>query len=460
MIGFRRSPEVGVGTGVAVTAVGAQALSGVSNFGVQLGLALTLSPARFGAVTVGFSVYYFVLSLLRALFGDPLVALSRLEDGSECSRSRRADALWVALIRRLLTIAVGAMVPMVILAVVFGSVRAELGWLALTMPGLLLQDGYRYWCWGRARPGLVLALDGVWVAGSGLLALILVAIDGLGSMSGMRVLVTWTIGGIVSAAVGRGMQARLRSGTGPDGLAALGMSAGDREATRSLGTSQAILAVDANGLPVAVALAAGPTVSGALRAAALPFMPMTTVIGALRMLVLPALRRAANGVDLGPTVAKVTAAAAAIAVTSAVATLALLSIVPTRWLGPTGELVRPWFAAAAVIVAARMITLPLSDVLSLGADQARVVRYRLGTTLLDWIATLTGALVAGVGGAIGARAMTAVLAVGFWSAAVAQAVHRSPPASGSPQGSGQSQSCLEFRPLAETSPEVEEIVSS
>ena len=94
----RRSRAFGIASGErarnAVLAIGAQALSGLSNFGVQVALALTLAPARFGALVVGFAVYYFALALVRAFVGDPLVALGREDRPRAGASGWRGDALW------------------------------------------------------------------------------------------------------------------------------------------------------------------------------------------------------------------------------------------------------------------------------------------------------------------------------------------------------------------------------
>lgn len=420
------SSDLGVGPSHLAVAIGAQGLSGLSNVGVQLALALTVVPDRFGALVVGFAVYYFALALVRATVGDPMVALGQQDRRAWSDDGWRGDVLWEALRRRVLLIAAGAFAVLVGLSVVLAPVRAELTVLAFALPALLLQDGFRSWCWAQSRPGLVIVLDGAWVATSTLLAGVCVIAVGISRLAGWQLLLAWVAGGAASALLGWGMRLRTiraeRPASGCEAHRLDDLSGHEEATTRSLGRSQALLAVDANGLPVAVALLAGTTTSGGMRAAALPFMPVVTIIGALRMLTLPRLHRANTEGHVGRTTVRLTATTAATATTSTCLILAALAAVPNGWLGPTGRLVEPWFAAGAVIVAARMITMPLSDALSLGVDRQRALRIRVATTALDWTATLSAGFVGGLSAAMQARTVTALLALVAWIAAVAEAL--------------------------------------
>lgn len=410
----------------AIVAVGAQGLSSASNFGVQVGLAVTLEPSDFGSLVVGFAVYYLALAMVRALVGDPLVALARTSSGAGPGRSWRGDLLWVELRSRLAMIAAAATVLLTGLAVVVEPVRLELGLLAVAVPGLLAQDGLRARCWARSRVGLVLALDGGWVATTLAAGGVIVWVVGA-SASGSTILIAWLIGGLVSALVGWPL---VRTGERVEAAGRKVDTAADLNdeewaATRSLGLSQALLAADSNGLPVATAAVAGPGISGGIRAAALPFMPLATVVGALRLLMLPVLRRAVVAGHGPTTTMKATGATTVIVATMAGSTLVLLSMTPDDWLGSTGQLARPWFSLAAIVVAARLIALPLADSLSLSNEQSgRVVALRLGTTMMDWAATLTGAVVGGLAGAMQARTAAAVLALMVWVVAVIEASRR------------------------------------
>lgn len=405
-----------------VWSVGAQLLSSLSNFALQMGLVLTLSTGGFGSMVVGLSVYYLTLALGRAWVGDPLIALSQ----SVGSQSVGSGLSWSLGRERLLRLAFGGAVVLVLFSVVASAVRFELLLLACAMPLLLMQDGYRFLAWARRRPQIVVALDGLWVGAA------LAVITGFWIVAGEPptarwILVSWLIGGVVScgagagtAATGSGPAARVPSVMHPHGDADL--SDGEREASTALARSQALLAVDAAGQPAAVAAVAGATVTAGIRAATLPFAPLTSILSAIRILVLPVLRQAVIDGHVRATIVKVVGLFAAVGAALAAASLALVMALPASWLGETGELVRPWYPLMALIVVVRMVSLPLSDVLSLGAGSDRVVTLRLGTAAIDWAAVLVGAISIGLAGAITARAVAAVITIAWWSTAVVHAV--------------------------------------
>ncbi len=407
-----------------MVSVAAQGLSSASNLVVQAGLALTLAPAAFGSLVVGFSIYYFALALVRALVGDPLVALAGPESLADRGGDRRTDAdcavevVWRRIRGRL--VAIGALAAALIgaIAIGIGSVRAELAFLAAAVPILLTQDAYRYLAWARSRPGVVLVLDGVWVVSSLSLVLVTVLGSGASAVTARLILVAWCGGGIVSVLLARRLLS-LPTRIGPR------PSDNDRQTVghphdlaRSLSWTQAILAVDANGLPIVVAALAGATVSGGLRAVTLPFMPVATVVVALRVLALPRLQAAANAGRGRLVAGRVALVFAAIGIGASAVTLGLLSFMPERWLGPSGRLVEPWFALGAVIVVGRLINLPLSDVLALGAARGRAMACRLGASILGWAATIGGALLFGLHGAITAWAGASIISIVVWAMAV------------------------------------------
>jgi hypothetical protein len=327
-------------------------------------------------------------------------------------------------------------------------VRFELLLLAVASPVLLLQDGYRYLLWARGQPHRLVVMDGLWLGVFGAaVAAAAVTTGGSDPVSAPAVVGAWVGGGLVSAAAGpllhRGQVptagwpdrppwpgAAARTALGPRGPAeapvrpAGRLTAAEGRVVRSLGRSQTILALDANGLPALVAVVAGSTVTGGLRAATVPFLPMVSILGAIRVLTLPVLRRSVVDAHPAQTVGKVLGLYAVVAGAIAAAGLGLVYTVPPAWLGEAGQLARPWYPLAAVVVAARMLSLPLADVLSLGAGPELAVRCRAATTALDWLATAGGAASFGLPGAIAAKAAALLVAIAIWLAATARALAR------------------------------------
>ncbi len=414
--------------------VAAQGLASASNFGVQFGLVLTMSAQRFGSLVVGFAVFYLALALGRAWAGDPLVAMA--------DSPADVAGLWPMLRRRLIVLGSAATLLVLLWSALAEGVRLELAILAVGMPALLLQDGHRYRAWALQRFPRVVGLDACWLATSIAVVGAVVVVNGRSAVNGRVVMLAWVAGGVVAWQLARLLTVQRPSTLGADEAAwdeavqAAGDEAdetdetdetdeaGDDEgrqrqaASRRLSVQQAILAVDANGLPVAVAAAANATVTAAVRAVVLPFAPMTSVLAGLRVLVLPVLRDAARRGHVRATIVKVSALYSGVAVAIAVATLAALAVVPNAWLGESGELVRAWFPLGAVVVASRMIGLPLADVLSLGPAPVRVARIRIATSGLDWSSTLIGAVAFGMEGAIFGRAGAGVASLAIWASMV------------------------------------------
>ncbi|MEL7157850.1 MAG: hypothetical protein AAFN30_14825, partial [Actinomycetota bacterium] len=122
--------------------VGGHVLSSGSNLVLQIGVALSFTPSRFGTLVVALSLYYFALAMGRATVGDPLVAAAEPDDGAA------TGARWTQGAGRLLAIGAAAGAALAVLAAVGGG---ELRWLllavAVSVPALLVQDGYRYLAW-------------------------------------------------------------------------------------------------------------------------------------------------------------------------------------------------------------------------------------------------------------------------------------------------------------------------
>ncbi|MEL7157007.1 MAG: hypothetical protein AAFN30_10450, partial [Actinomycetota bacterium] len=266
----------------------------------------------------------------------------------------------------------------------------------------------------EGRPGVVVALDGLWLAAvvAGTLA------GAVGSRSagglastGTVVVLAWLAGGWASALLGH----RLLRPSLPGTVSAAGAAIEGLDRHRSLSASQILLAIDSQALPSAVAALAGPAAGGGMRAGVLPFLPLSTALGALRVLALPRLRSRARSGGLGRATAAVAVGFAAIAFGLSVPILLLLATVPDAWLGPTGRMVAPWFPAGAAIVAGRMVGLVPADAVALGAGPTVAVRHRLLTSALDWAAALGALALWGLGPAFWARAGAVWCGVAWWS---------------------------------------------
>jgi O-antigen/teichoic acid export membrane protein len=134
-----------------------QALSSLTNFALGILVARTVSTAELGAFALAFATYAIWLNVSRALAAQPLVVrFSGVAEQTwhEATAASQGVCLWVGL--------AGAATCGLIAAVSEGPVRAAFLALAIGLPGLLVQDGWRYafFAAGRGRDAFV--NDGVW----------------------------------------------------------------------------------------------------------------------------------------------------------------------------------------------------------------------------------------------------------------------------------------------------------
>lgn len=136
-----------------------QGVSSITNFALVFLVAHSLKADGFGAFSLAYATYAFALNVSRSVASYPLqVRFS----GAEISQWRRAVASssGTALI-------VGFASGIMVLAasvVMTGSSRSSFTALGLTLPGLLLQDSWRYAFFVLSRGGRAFLNDAVWAA--------------------------------------------------------------------------------------------------------------------------------------------------------------------------------------------------------------------------------------------------------------------------------------------------------
>ncbi len=177
-----------------------QAVSSLTNFEVSLYVARSLGAAQFGAFSLAYVTYAFVLNASRGLATDPLLVRF---SGVELPAWRRAVTSCTG---TALAVGMVAGVSMLGAAVLLhGTSRVAFIAIGLTMPGLMLQDSWRY-AFCRARPSSQAFLnDAIWalVMVPGLLALRLT-----GKESVFWFILVWGSAATVAAVVGP-LQARV-----------------------------------------------------------------------------------------------------------------------------------------------------------------------------------------------------------------------------------------------------------
>jgi len=136
-----------------------QAVSSLTNVAVSLYVVHSLGAAQFGAFSLAYVTYGFALNASRGLSTDPLMVRFSGVSVRAWRRGVRGStgtAIAVGLVTGIVTL---------VAAVLFGGVigAAFLG-LGLTLPGLMLQDSWRFSFFAAGRGGQAFLNDCVWGA--------------------------------------------------------------------------------------------------------------------------------------------------------------------------------------------------------------------------------------------------------------------------------------------------------
>ncbi len=134
-----------------------QAMSSLSNFAVSIYVARTLGARQFGAFSLCYATYSFALNASRGLATDPLMIRF---SGTDLPTWRRAVANCTGT-ALMVGLAAGACV-LAAAAVLDGTARGAFLALGLTLPGLLLQDSWRYSFFALGRGSQAFLNDTVW----------------------------------------------------------------------------------------------------------------------------------------------------------------------------------------------------------------------------------------------------------------------------------------------------------
>jgi O-antigen/teichoic acid export membrane protein len=134
-----------------------QALSSLTNFGLSVLVLRKLEPAEFGAFSVTLLCYYLALNLCRAVAGEPhVVRYSHVakEESDIATSSSTGLALVLGLLGGAILYGVSFLIP--------SHVGDALRTLAPVLPGLLLQDSWRYCFFSAGKPAKAFVNDLIW----------------------------------------------------------------------------------------------------------------------------------------------------------------------------------------------------------------------------------------------------------------------------------------------------------
>jgi O-antigen/teichoic acid export membrane protein len=376
-----------------------QMLSSGSNFALSAFVAANVTAAAFGAFTLAYAVYGVCVALSCGLASIPLVVRYSAAAPARFRAATRASvgtALAVGAVSGILCLALTAIAG----PAVAGPLRA----LAVSLPGLLVQDAWRYSFVTGGQPAKAAANDGFWV----LLQFIGIAILlALGGVSAVSMVLVW--GGSASAAALVGCS---QSRAVPSPRETPTWLREQRSLTWRYGLEAV---VQRSGPWVALALVgavAGVRVVGALRGALL------LIGGPLNLLFLGAtfvfvsegvrlLHRAPG--RLPPAMRRLGVAAAGAAAAWCIVVLLLPDAVGTRVLGATWHQARPLLPPLALLMIALGASLGYTQgMLALGAAR-RSLFTQLAGLAVELPSMAGGAALAGARGAALATGLTGVL---------------------------------------------------
>ena len=137
-----------------------QAMSSISNFAVNIFIARSLGAAQYGAFALAYVTYGFALNASRGLGTDPLLVRF---SATPFPTWRRAVASCTGT-ATVVGLAIGACV--LVAGVLFNRTNGTIGMafiaLGLTMPGLLLQDSWRFSFFALGRGSQAFLNDTIW----------------------------------------------------------------------------------------------------------------------------------------------------------------------------------------------------------------------------------------------------------------------------------------------------------
>ena len=177
-----------------------QAVSSITNFAVTIYVARALGATQLGAFSLAYVTYGFLLNASRGLATDPLLVRFSNKDVSTWRRavaSCTGTAVVVGLAAGVCALAAAGLLH--------GTARAAFLALGLTLPGLLLQDSWRFAFFALGRGKQAFLNDLVWAV---VMVPALYVVNRTGHADAFSFVFVWGAAAAVAAAVGP-LQARV-----------------------------------------------------------------------------------------------------------------------------------------------------------------------------------------------------------------------------------------------------------
>lgn len=356
-----------------------QALSSLTNAALSILVAREVTSEAFGAFAVVLLTFSFAIGTMRAVVTDPLVIRF---SGADHERWRRATA---ATAGAALLLGAGVGVVLVGVALLLGApVGPALLALGLVLPGLLVQDAWRFGFFAAGRPAAATLNDLTWAVLQ-LLAIALLIVTDRADVVALTL--AWGLSAVGAAAVGCWQVRAL-----PDLRGGVRWFRQHLDLSTRLGTDYVVNMGAVNLATYLIGAIAGLVAVGALRAAQVLLGPLQLAFAAFTALVLPMMAsRAARG--RAPRGLALATSAVAGAVASLWLTLLLLlpDAVGTQLLGDS------WQGARSVLLPTGLVLVAVA--LSTGAALGFKAIGRPGMLVRVTAVQAPLILLLGVGGA-------------------------------------------------------------
>jgi O-antigen/teichoic acid export membrane protein len=384
-----------------------QALSSITNFAIGIVVVRLFGVRAFGVFSLAFTTYTVALNLSRGLATDPLVIR---HSGTEPAawRLATAEAAGAALVVGMVAGVVCVSVGTLFRRTLEPSLAEALVALGVTLPGLLVQDAWRFAFFAAGRAGQAFLNDLVWtlcelvvfafvisVGVTGVTPLVL-AWGGAASVAGVVGVLqarVWPRPALVGRWVGRHWELGWR-------YVMENLSTGAEYQLRAYGTG---------------AIAGLQTV-GALRAAELMLGPLRVILFGVELVALPdAVRIARRSAHrLIRTCRLVGGGLAGITMLWGGLMLLLPDRVGVAILGSSWALTQPLLLPVTIFAAGIGLTTGASVGLRALAAARRSLRARMVSSLIRLLGALAGAAAAGAVGAAWGLAGGSTIAVAVW----------------------------------------------
>ncbi len=381
-----------------------QVFSSLTNFALGLVVARTVPISEFGAFGLAFAAYLLAVNMTRAFPMQPL-AIRYSATAADDWRRGSAAALGTVLFAGL---AVGlGFIPLGLL--LGGTMGPAFVALGLTLPGLLLQDGWRSAFFAAGKGSKAFQNDLVWACtlfpGLGLIA-------AAGQTSIFWLTLAWGLSATIAAVIGV-----IQSGVLPRPL----MAASWWREHRDLGPRYLTEVVVNTGATQAAWFGMGAVADlsavGAMRAALLMFGPIQILSTGIGLMVVPEAVRALNRSLTELERAALTLSAGLVII--AVGWCVFLLLIPESFgvwlLGSTWDAVVPLLVPLGLTFAGLLAMIGPMTVLRAVANSRRSLRANLVTSIATFALIVAGAwLGSALGAAVGA-ALAAWIGTAAWS---------------------------------------------